>query len=161
MATCELFEKSDAIAQAKGGETLATTERELIEEAVNLLADGMYVWQVSDQMGIGRGQVANIKALNYGRILGMQRERAGRAVDGSPKDVSTPDLSVQRIRTFYAGPHMRISLDRRSPDDATIRVALRTEWTDAALTRLCRAMSRMSAKRLDALAARIREEGTR
>jgi|GEM_PF-139813 len=116
-------------------------------QVVDLLADGLLVWQVAERTGVGCRAVANIKSNWWGRILGMQRARRGERIDGTPAQDPGINRPILRTRTLYCGPGRRISLRPGGPDDAMIRVALDTVWTDEAVDALCKALSRMAARR--------------
>jgi len=137
-------------------------------QVVDLLADGLLVWQVAERVGIDRRAVANVKENWRGRILGMQRARQGLRIDGTP---ATPDerlrkedavadamsnaISPRRVATIFMGDDGRLAYTLGDPREAFLRIELGEAWDAEALSGLCRRLSAMRDGQLERLAQKI------
>jgi truncated hemoglobin YjbI len=161
------MEKSPRKTGGKEGENSVITAEQRAQ-IVDLLTDGLPVWQVADRTGVDRQAVAHIKTNWRGRILGMQRERLGQRIDGTPMppserarkeeamaDAMTSATPTERIVTIFAGDDGRIAYTMGDPAEALIRVELGAAWDDEAIAQLCRRLGTMRDGQLERLAQKI------
>jgi len=138
-------------------------------QAVDLLADGLLVWQVADRVGVDRRAVACVKANWSGRIQMMRRARQGLGIDGAPmppigraerRDAMADAMAnagpATRTVTFFAGDDGRLVYTLDDPDAAIIRAELSAEWTPAELSRLCRKLGAMRDGKLKGFVQKLR-----
>ena len=142
--------------------TLTAEQRAQI---VDLLIDNLLIWQVAERVGVSREAVASVAANWRGRINWLRRERAGRNIDGSPRQaLPQPQADAianaiapepERTVTIFVGDDGRMVYTLGDPDAAIIRTELPVAWGPEDLTRLCRKMGTMRDGQLEQLARKI------